>query len=614
MQEKQKSKKQLVEELQVLRGQLNHLKQMENQRTGAEEDRRRYQVGLEKLDGWVRELIHAGGDARKFNKVICAGIQDLVNADLSVLPYVDQSGETFTYHEALGDKRPLVLGKTMPLEGGGLCGWVAVNRKSLLVPDLCNDPRVLRDLAEALEASTGLLTPIWYNGEAIGGLSAFRRGEPFDEIDLQLLTLFSQRITFAYENMKILENLENLVAQRTADLTDANEQLKQEIEERRRAEKKVRQNEQQLKTILDSIRAGIIVVDPEDHTIVEANNFALELFNAEASMVIGHDCHEFFNLEGCCCPMAGLNSTVENLESMLVSKGDSEISVLKSVTLVSYKERVHFIESFIDISQLKAAEKQLTEFAQRLKRSNSELENFAYIASHDLQEPLRKIIAFGDRLTDKYREVLGEQGQDYLARMQGAAARMQHLIQDLLMYSRLTTKVRPFVPVDLNQVMAGVLEDLEVRVEEVGGEVEVGTLATVGGDPSQMRQLLQNLLDNALKFRRPQQPPVVKIYTTVGDHPLEPCVAASSDQEVCRITIEDNGIGFDPKYTDRIFGMFQRLHGRNEYEGTGIGLAVCRKIAECHGGELTVQSVLGQGSSFTITLPVKQTKNEVVYG
>jgi PAS domain S-box-containing protein len=245
----------------------------------------------------------------------------------------------------------------------------------------------------------------------------------------------------------------------------------------------------------------------------------------------------------------------------------------------------------------KRAEDSLARQAQELARSNAELEQFAYVASHDLQEPLRKIQAFGDRLKAHCNEALGERGRDYLQRMQNAASRLQRLINDLLTFSRVTTRAQPFVPVDLAEVAREVVSDLELRIERTGGRVEMNGLPTIDADTSQMRQLLQNLIDNGLKFHRPEEAPNVKVYGKLLNGRSQ-------------IIVEDNGIGFDEKYLDRIFTIFQRLHARLEYEGTGVGLAVCRKIAERHGGTITAKSKPGEGSTFIVTLPVKQTRKE----
>lgn len=249
----------------------------------------------------------------------------------------------------------------------------------------------------------------------------------------------------------------------------------------------------------------------------------------------------------------------------------------------------------IGLAQAKMLEQE-TRQNQELARSNEELQQFAFIASHDLQEPLRKIKTFGDRLKATYGDTLTEQARDYLDRMQNGVRRMQALIEDLLTLSRVTTRAQPFVSVNLTQVTQEVLSDLEVLVQQTKGSVEVGDLPTIKADPLQMRQLLQNLIGNALKFHRQQEPPIVKIYSQITNE--------ENGSELCRIIVEDNGIGFDEKYIERIFNVFQRLHGRSEYEGTGIGLAICRKIAERHQGSITAKSQPRQGASFIVTLPI----------
>ena len=186
--------------------------------------------------------------------------------------------------------------------------------------------------------------------------------------------------------------------------------------------------------------------------------------------------------------------------------------------------------------------------------------------------------------------------------MQKATGRMQTLINDLLSFSRVTTKAQPFTPVNLAEVAAGVVEDLEGRIELVKGRVEVGTLPVINAEPLQMRQLLQNLIGNALKFRRPEAPPVVKVEAQILADPDTP------DKKLCRLTVSDNCIGFDEKYVDRIFNVFQRLHTRNEYEGTGMGLAIVRKIALYHGGDVTAKSKPGEGSTFIVTIPAAHPK------
>lgn len=260
-----------------------------------------------------------------------------------------------------------------------------------------------------------------------------------------------------------------------------------------------------------------------------------------------------------------------------------------------------------EISERTKAEEDLRVFMTKLERSNRELEDFAFVASHDLQEPLRKVQAFGDRLKAVCGDELSDKARNYLERMQAAAGRMQVLIKDLLTFSRVSSKAQPFVDVDLDKIAEEVLSDLEVAIENLGAKVEVTNLRQIEADPLQMRQLIQNLIGNALKFHKKDQTPIIKIY---GETFEERRPGNSPGHESFHFAIEDNGIGFEQKYADRIFTVFQRLHGRSEYEGTGLGLAVCRKIVERHGGTITALSEPDKGAKFLISLPVYQNPRE----
>jgi PAS domain S-box-containing protein len=258
---------------------------------------------------------------------------------------------------------------------------------------------------------------------------------------------------------------------------------------------------------------------------------------------------------------------------------------------------------FKDISQRKGVEDAIAQKAAELARSNAELEQFAFVASHDLQEPLRKIQAFGDRLKVKINGEMTPEAQDYLDRMQNAAARMRTLINDLLTFSRVIRRSDPFISVDLGTVIKGVLGDLEMSLEKSGGRVEVGDLPLLEADPLQMHQLFLNLVGNALKFQPAGGKPVVKISSRI--------FASLAGEPLCEILVEDNGIGFEEKYLEKMFAVFQRLHGRSEYEGTGVGLAVCRRITDRHHGTVTARSQLGQGATFIVTLPLHQNTRQL---
>jgi PAS domain S-box-containing protein len=256
-----------------------------------------------------------------------------------------------------------------------------------------------------------------------------------------------------------------------------------------------------------------------------------------------------------------------------------------------------------DISNLKTTQFRLEQSNRELEQSNRELESFASVASHDLQEPLRKIQSFGERLKTTAAGALSPEAQDYLERMQSAATRMRRLIEDLLAFARVTSKAQPFTRVNLSTVAREVLSDLEVAIEQSKATVTVGELPTLDADPTQMRQILQNLLSNALKFRRDDAPPRISIEAVVD-----------KESGRCELRVQDNGIGFEEKHADKIFALFQRLHGRGKYEGTGLGLAICRKIAERHGGSIVARSTPGSGSTFVINLPLAQTQSAQASG
>ncbi len=263
------------------------------------------------------------------------------------------------------------------------------------------------------------------------------------------------------------------------------------------------------------------------------------------------------------------------------------------------RRAVRVIGVHMDVSERKEMDLQLQRTLADLSNRNRELQDFAFIASHDLQEPLRKIRAFSDRLLFRHAGQFDEQARDYLVRTGQAAERMQTLIDDLLAYSRVSARGRPFTKVDLNALVAAVLEDLEARLESSGGRVEVlDALPVLDGDATQLRQVFQNLMANALKFRSPDRPPHVRVSAVP--------TRDADGQRAWTIRVEDNGIGFDSKYAERVFAPFQRLHGREEYEGTGIGLAIVRRIVERHRGVIHAEGRLGHGAAFVMVLPERQ--------
>jgi len=261
----------------------------------------------------------------------------------------------------------------------------------------------------------------------------------------------------------------------------------------------------------------------------------------------------------------------------------------------------------IEIHERKASEervkelnRQLMENINRLEEANKDLDRFAFMASHDLQEPLRKIRIFSDLLFVKYKDILDDEGKMNIVRIQGAAERMQALIKDILTFSKISIEKGAFVKTALNTVIEDVMAELEGTVQEKHAKIIVDKLPALSVNPGLIRPLFYNLISNALKYSKKNVPPVVSIRSEMQSVDNKP-----AEQKYCRIYIQDNGIGFDQKYAEEIFGMFKRLHLNTEYEGTGIGLALCKKIVEEHNGFISARSKVNEGSTFIISLPMK---------
>lgn len=352
--------------------------------------------------------------------------------------------------------------------------------------------------------------------------------------------------------------------------------------------------------ILETMADALFVLD-QDGRIRVANRAARSLFGYGDADLMGRtlDVLEPDPPAGSASlaadlPQLVVENTVRDHERVFRDRNGNPVDVSISISGVHDRDGAGGSVVIIrDIRERKRGENELREFTERLQQSNRELEEFAHVASHDLQEPLRKIQAFGDRLRTKFGDGLPPEGLDYLARMQNAAGRMQVLINDLLAFSRITTRGRPFTRVDLSQIVAEVLHDLEVTVHEADARIEMSDLPELDADALQMRQLFQNLIGNALKFRDPARE-------------LRVWLEGRVEGDWVRIEIRDNGIGFDQKYAERIFTIFERLHGRTAYAGTGIGLAICRKILERHHGTIEARSVTGEGTTFTMQLPAHQ--------
>ncbi len=377
-----------------------------------------------------------------------------------------------------------------------------------------------------------------------------------------------------------------------------------------------RKIQESLKSVLEATQHGIMsfkaVRDPVNFDIVDfefiqSNKGGADLVNVPSPELIGKRLLTVFpgNIE------EGLfdayKAVTENDTIFKTEKYYKHETIDKWLRIVAVKLGDGFTVTFEDISTEKQYEIQLENTIQELKRSNNELEQFAFVASHDLQEPLRKIQSFGDRLKIKSQDELRAESLIYVDKMLSAANRMSNLIFDLLSFSRLAKNNEILQETDLNKVMKEVLNDLEVVIQQKNAAISYPPLPVIDAIYSQMYQLFFNLIGNALKFSKESEPPIINITVDnfFKETPDKQFPKSILKEPFIKIQITDNGIGLDNKYSERIFEIFQRLHGRSEYQGTGIGLAICKRIVANHKGHIFANGIPGKGTTFTVELPLK---------
>lgn len=296
---------------------------------------------------------------------------------------------------------------------------------------------------------------------------------------------------------------------------------------------------------------------------------------------------------------------------MKIITGKKNIKVVKVLAKIINNDEgtpVKLVGSVKDVTAQRRIEQDLKRKVEELNRSNRELEEFAYVASHDLQEPLRKISTFSDRLSEKYSDVLTGEGLMYLDRMMASADNMRNLINNLLEFSRVTRDTQPFTEVDLNDVLQQAKNGLELAIEETGTKIDSSELPVIHGSASQLGQLFTNILSNAIKFRKQDEPSYIKIQSEPVSEEEVIRHHLNHDMDYCKLTVKDNGIGFENEYATRIFQIFQRLNGKSEYPGSGIGLAICKRIVEHHHGIISADGEEGKGATFTMILPLSHIK------
>jgi two-component system, LuxR family, sensor kinase FixL len=472
-------------------------------------------------------------------------------------------------------------GHLLEVSSNSTIGRCVGTGEPFVIIDVTKEETYIRNLLlpETLSEAT---IPLRSRGKIIGAINAQSRlPAAFSDLDVTALRILADQLANAIENARLFTEL--------------------------------RGSEEKYRTLLDNIEEGYYELDM-DGRYRFANDALVYLLDTPKNKILGSYFHQFIDPEysdrvkKAFKAAYQLGGAVHGIEYKVRSKDRLEHYVETSALLSrnTAAEPSGLRGIVRDITTRKQSEGDQIE-RKALERSNKELEQFASVASHDLQEPLRKIQTFGDQLKTKSGSLLNDEGHKYLDRMLGAADRAQVLINDLLSLSRVATQAQPFTRVDLNKLMRSVVADLEVRIEETSGRVDIEELPVIEADATQMRQLYQNLIVNALKFRSPDKKPRIKISSRVIENKRLPEIPGQPTS-LCQVLVKDNGIGFDEKYLDRIFQPFQRLHTQQEYEGTGIGLSICRRIAERHGGDITAKSRPEHGATFIVTLPIKQPK------
>jgi PAS domain S-box-containing protein len=452
---------------------------------------------------------------------------------------------------------------TMPIQQG-ISGRVLRTGAAILVPDVSQDPDYVMVQNTIL---SGIYVPFYSGGMVKGILSVETLREQnleLTEHDLQLLSSLSDMISLGITRVQLYSDLKT--------------------------------SEERYRDLIENASDIIYRIDLTGK-FTYANSVVKRLTGYDETEIVGKHYLDLVRsdqregVQAFYIKQLREKLATTYLEFPALNHVGEEIWIGQNVGLVYAQERIVGMQAVArDITERKRMEEALVKQAEALSSANADLEQFAFIAAHDLQEPLRKIQAFGDRLSLKYKEALDEQGRDYLERMRSSATRMRTLIDDLLSFAR-ANKQQTLEVMSLTPIVKGAVSDLQVLIEETKATINIGGLPTLYVDPSQLRQVFQNLLSNALKFRKPEVLPVITVYS----HRL-----FSGEWEIC---VSDNGIGFDEQYKERVFGVFQRLHGREHYEGTGIGLAIVRRIIEGHGGTIEVSSRPNFGTTFVLTLP-----------
>lgn len=372
-----------------------------------------------------------------------------------------------------------------------------------------------------------------------------------------------------------------------------------------RAEEALRASERRFNSMLESVRDYAIIFLNLKGYVTTWNNGAERLKGYRADEIVGQHFSRFYTAEDIAkgkpdyeLRMASSEGRFEDEDWRLRKDGSR---FWANVVITALRDPSGSVTGFVkitrDLTARKQAEDQAQRYSEELRRSNQELEYFAYVASHDLQEPLRAVSSFSQLLARRYRGKLDADADEFITFIVEGATRMQNLINDLLAFSRIGTRGAPFASVHGDDSFKAACENLEISIADSGAIITHDPIPALIADQTQLTQLFQNLIGNAIKFRRAAETPRIHVSVALED-------------AAWHFSVRDNGIGIDPQFFERVFIIFQRLHGRNEYPGTGIGLAICKKIVERHSGQMWVESTLGEGTTFHFTIPLERSESD----
>jgi len=551
---------------------------------------------LTRMHALGERLLVTGGLQPLLQEIMDAAVS-IVGAEKGTLQLLEGDSLRIVAHH--GHRQPFLQFFASAKNQASVCGEATRRGERVVVSDVETSSLFIGTPSLPVLREAGVRavqsTPMISRNGALLGIITTQWGVPFtsDEHDLWRIDLLVRQAADLIEHSKAEEalrksrdELELRVRERTAELVAASEDL-------------------QKQAALLNLALDAIFVRGLDHTVKFWNDGAEELYGFSSEEALGKVTQDLLRTE--------FPEPVDRIADQVLESGRWEGELRQTAStgkeiLVESRwalqrgtdgEPLGFLEINRDVTARKLAEEALRSNMARLELVNAELQEFAFVASHDLQEPLRKIQTFCDMARKRCAPVIDSTSQDYLDRVINSASRMRQLLSALLQFSRVATRPEPFKRLDLVKIVREAEDIFEETVKNTGALVEIENMPAIEADETQMLRLFQNLIGNALKFRG-EGTPRIKVYGKLDK------------KRMCEIIVKDNGIGFDPGFAELIFKPFQRLHGRSEYDGTGMGLAICRKIVERHGGSIRAESELGKGSTFIIRLPAKQTAWETI--